>query len=251
MLDARGLTLHYGDHIALAGVDLSIGAGEFVSVVGPNGAGKTSLVHVLTGLLRPSGGAVRFEGRDIVGMGPVRLARLGLVRSFQLVAVFPELSVLDGLRVAVAARLGRTRRLFGSLARDREVEAEARHIAALFGLDGRADVPAARLGQGDKKLLDVASAFAARPRLILLDEPTSGVSTADKRAVMDTVVAAAGAMGVQTIVAVEHDMDLVFAYSDRVIALHQGRVLADGPPEVIREDEQVVATVLGKREAPC
>lgn len=251
MLEATGLTLRYGDHTALAGVDLSIGAGEFVSVVGPNGAGKTSLVHVLTGVLRPSGGTVRFLGEDIIGAGPVRLTRLGLARSFQLVAVFPELSVLDGLRVAVAARLGRTRRLFASLARDREVEAEAREVAALFGLDGLADVPAARLGQGDKKLLDVASAFAARPRLILLDEPTSGVSTADKGAVMDTVVAAAGAMGVETIVAVEHDMDLVFAYSDRVIALHQGRVLADGPAEAIREDEQVVATVLGKRVAPC
>jgi branched-chain amino acid transport system ATP-binding protein len=249
MLEAEGVVLRYGAYTALDGVSLSIRPGEFVSVVGPNGAGKTSLVHVLTGRLRPDAGQVRCRGRDIGGLGPVRLARLGVARSFQLVAVFPELSVLDCLRVAVGSRTRRQRHLLASLARDRIVTGEAREIAALFGLDGRLAERASGLPQGDKKLLDVASAFALRPEVILLDEPTSGVSTADKRGVMDTLLAAAGSLGVRSIVAVEHDLDLVFAYSDRVVALHQGRVLADGAPEVIRRDGEVMATIAGR--PPC
>jgi branched-chain amino acid transport system ATP-binding protein len=246
MLEAEGVVLRYGAHTALNGVDLSIGPGEFVSVVGPNGAGKTSLVHVLTGRLRPDAGAVRCRGRDVGGIGLVRLARLGIARSFQLVAVFPDLSVLDCLRVAVGARQRRQRRLLASLARDRTVTSEARSVAALFGLEGRLAEPAGRLSQGDKKLLDVASAFALRPEVILLDEPTSGVSTADKRMVMDTLVSAAANLGVRTIVAVEHDLDLVFAYSNRIVALHQGRVLADGPPEDVRSDDDVMAIIAGR-----
>jgi branched-chain amino acid transport system ATP-binding protein len=246
MLEAEGVVLRYGAHTALDGVNLSIGAGEFLSVVGPNGAGKTSLVHVLTGRLRPDAGAVRCRGRDGGGTGFVRLARLGVARSFQLVAVFPDLSVLDCLRVAVGARQRHQRRLFASLARDRTVTSEARSVAALFGLEGRLAEPAGRLSQGDKKLLDVASAFALRPEVILLDEPTSGVSTADKRMVMDTLISAAASLGVRTIVAVEHDLDLVFTYSNRIVALHQGRVLADGPPEDIRSDDDVMATIAGR-----
>jgi branched-chain amino acid transport system ATP-binding protein len=192
-----------------------------VAVVGPNGAGKTTLVHVLTGVLRPEAGTVRFKGRDVPGLGPVRLARLGLARSFQLPAVFAELSVLDNLRVAVASRTGRSRRLLASVARDRDVAAEALEVATLFGLRRQAAVAAGVLSGGDKKLLDVATAFALRPELIILDEPTAGVSTADKWAVMDTLVAASQRAGVRSIVAVEHDIDLVFAYAQRLVLLRE------------------------------
>jgi branched-chain amino acid transport system ATP-binding protein len=246
ILEAEGLRHYYGDVCALDGVSLGIPADQFVSIIGPNGAGKSTLVNVLTGAVRPTAGSVRFKARDIQGAGPVRLARLGLARSFQLVHVFPELTVLETLQAAVVSRLGRGRRLFASLARDREVREAALEVAGLFGLADKAAVRARQLPQGDKKLLDVASAFALRPEVILLDEPTSGVSTRDKTAIMEMLVTASRGIGIRAIILVEHDMDIVFAYSDRIVALHQGRILADGPPAAIRADPAVVAAVVGR-----
>ena len=147
----------------------------------------------------------------------------------------------------MVSRLGRGTRLFASLAADREVQEGAIDVAELFGLGEKRHVPAKQLPQGDKKLLDVASAFALRPELILLDEPTSGVSTADKTMIMESLVSASKRIGVRAIIQVEHDMDIVFAYSDRIIALHEGRVLADGPPAAIEADRRVVDTVVGRR----
>ncbi len=239
--------MFYGDFCALDGVSLAINAGEFVSIIGPNGAGKSTLINVLTGALRPSAGTVRFKERDISGIGPVRLARLGMARSFQLVQVFPDLTVLETLQAAVVSRLGRGTRLFASLERDSEVREGALEVAELFGLAGKAHTPAKHLPQGDKKLLDVASAFALYPEIILLDEPTSGVSTRDKHAVMEILVSASKRLGIKSIIQVEHDMDIVFGYSDRIVALHQGKVLADGPPEEIRADEGVVNAVVGRK----
>jgi branched-chain amino acid transport system ATP-binding protein len=246
ILRAESLGKLYGNFRALDGVSLEIAAGEFVSIVGPNGAGKSTLVNLLTGVTRPTTGRVLFMGRDVSGVGPVALARLGMARSFQLVQIFPELTVLETLQAAVLTRLGRGLRLFRSLARDREVQDGAREIARLFNLDDKRDAPARQLPQGDKKLLDVASAFALRPQVILLDEPTSGVSTADKTAIMETMVRASKQVGIQAIVQVEHDMDIVFGYSDRIVALHQGRVLADATPEAIRANREVVDVVIGR-----
>jgi branched-chain amino acid transport system ATP-binding protein len=249
MLEARELRKLYGDFCALDGVSLAVDDGEFVSVIGPNGAGKSTLINVLTGVLRPTSGTVRFKDRDIAGIGPVALARLGMARSFQLVQIFPELTVLETLQAAVVSRLGRSRRLLASLAGDGAVQEGALEVAELFRLADKRHAPARLLPQGDKKLLDVASAFALRPEIILLDEPTSGVSTADKAAIMEILVRASRRIGLRAIIQVEHDMDIVFGYSDRVIALHQGRVLADGPPSAIRADAHVVDTVIGRRRA--
>jgi branched-chain amino acid transport system ATP-binding protein len=246
ILEAQDLRQRYGAYLALDGVSLSIRENEFVSIIGPNGAGKSTLINVLTGALPPTEGRVRFKGRDIAGVGPVALARLGMARSFQLVQIFPDLTVLETLEAAVVSRLGRGTRLFASLRGDRAVRAEALEIAEMFGLAERARVPARVLPQGDKKLLDVASAFTLRPEIILLDEPTSGVSTADKHAVMEILVAAARRIGLRSIIQVEHDMDIVFGYSDRIIALHQGRVLADASPDAIRADARVVDMVIGR-----
>ena len=246
LLEARDVCRTYGDVQALDGVSLSIHANEFVSIIGPNGAGKTTLVNVLTGLLAPTAGAVTFKGQDVAGVGPVRLARLGMARSFQLVNVFPALTVAETLAVPALARRRRAGRLFASLSRDRAVSDEVAEIAGLFGLADKLHRPARTLPQGDKKLLDVASAFALHPEVILMDEPTSGVSTRDKTAIMETLVQAARRIGVRAIIQVEHDMDIVFGYSDRIVALHQGRVLADGTPDAIRADADVVATVIGR-----
>jgi branched-chain amino acid transport system ATP-binding protein len=246
LLEATDVRKFYGDYCALDGVTLGIAAGEFVSIIGPNGAGKTTLLNVLTGLTRPSSGTVRFKGRDVAGAGPVRLARLGMARSFQLVSIFPALTAAEMLAVAVLSRVRKSARMLASLRRDREVWAAVAEVAELFGLADKLHRPARTLPQGDKKLLDVASAFALRPEVILMDEPTSGVSTADKTVIMDVLVRAAREIGVKAIVQVEHDMDIVFGYSDRIVALHQGRILADASPAAIRADADVVATVVGR-----
>ena len=247
ILRAERLTKFYGEFRALHDVSLGVAAGEFVSIIGPNGAGKSTLINLLTGLARPSSGTVRFKEQDITGIGPVRLAKLGMARSFQLVQIFPELTVLETVQAAVAARLGRGRRLFASLSRDREVLDGALEVAELFGLGDKRHVLSRALPQGDKKLLDVASAFALRPEVILLDEPTSGVSTGDKTKIMETLVRAAKTIGLQAIIQVEHDMDIVFGYSERIIALHQGTVIADATPRDVQADQRLIDMVVGRR----
>jgi branched-chain amino acid transport system ATP-binding protein len=247
LLEAHDVRKFYGAFCALGGVSVTVNPGEFISIVGPNGAGKTTLVNVLTGLVAPTAGTVRFDGRDVTGLGTGRLARLGLARSFQLVNVFPALTVGETLAVSIVSHLGHGGRLFTSLARDRVVHERVREVAALFALEDRLGRPARTLAHGDRKLLDVATAFALEPRVILLDEPTSGVSTRDKHAIMEVLVKAARRVGIKAIIQVEHDMDLVFAYSDRVVALHQGRVLADTTPAGLLADAELVATVIGKR----
>ena len=247
ILQAQNVSKHYGRFQALKDVTVGVSAGEFVSIIGPNGAGKSTLINLLTGLARPSSGSVRFKDRDIAGIGPVKLAKLGMARSFQLVQIFPDLTVMETLEAAVVARLGRGRRLFASLTGDRAVRHDADEVAALFGLDAKRHALARHLPQGDKKLLDVASAFALRPEIILLDEPTSGVSTADKTKIMEILVAAAKRIGLKAIIQVEHDMDIVFTYSDRIVALHQGSVLADAKPKDVEADQRLVDMVVGRR----
>ena len=247
LLETKGVSKCYGALRALEEINVVIRAEEVVSVVGPNGAGKTTLVNLLTGLLTPTTGEVLFMGETIAGIGPVRLAERGLVRSFQLIQIFPQLTVEETIAAAVVSRQKKRWRIFASLGRDREIGARVAEVAEIFGLAQRLAAPAATLSQGEKKVLDVASAFALDPRIILLDEPTSGVSTAEKHGIMRTLIAAAKRAGVQSIVLVEHDMDLVAAYSQRIIALSEGRVLADLPPERFFADPRLIESVIGKR----
>jgi branched-chain amino acid transport system ATP-binding protein len=247
LLETKGVSKCYGPLRALEEISIAIRPEEVVSVVGPNGAGKTTLVNLLTGLLTPTTGEVLFMGENIAGIGPVRLAERGLVRSFQLIQIFPQLTVAETIAAAVVSRQKKRWRLFASLATDRAIDARVAEVAEIFGLAQRLGTSAATLSQGEKKLLDVASAFALDPRIILLDEPTSGVSTAEKHWIMRTLIAAAKRAGVQSILLVEHDMDLVAAYSQRIIALSQGRVLADLPPERFFADPQLIENVIGKR----
>ncbi len=237
----------FGVFKALSDISFSVGDGEFVSIVGPNGAGKTTLVNVVTGLLRPTAGEVRFLGRDIAGIGPVELARRGMSRAFQLVNIFPALTVRETLAVAIASRLRRLSNPFRSLERDHVLQADAERVAEVLGLWSKLDKVASTLSQGEKKLLDIASAFALNPTVILLDEPTSGVSTGDKHAIMEVLVAAAKAAGVRAIVQVEHDMDLVERYSHRIVALQSGSLLADMAPEAFFADPAMIAAVVGTR----
>jgi branched-chain amino acid transport system ATP-binding protein len=247
LLETKSVSKCYGALRALEEISIAIRPEELVSVVGPNGAGKTTLVNLLTGLLTPTTGEVLFMGENIAGIGPVRLAERGLVRSFQLIQIFPQLTVAETIAAAVVSRQKKRWRLFANLATDQAIAARVAEVADIFGLAQRLGTPAATLSQGEKKLLDVASAFALDPRIILLDEPTSGVSTAEKHGIMRTLIAAAKRAGVQSILLVEHDMDLVAAYSQRIIALSEGRVLADLPPERFFADPQLIENVIGKR----
>jgi branched-chain amino acid transport system ATP-binding protein len=247
LIETENVSKAYGDFVALDGVSLSIADGELVSIVGPNGAGKTTLVNVLTGLLKPTTGIVRFKGEDIAGIGPVRLAQRGMARAFQLVHIFPAMTVAESIAVAVVSQMGHSLRLFASAKNDVTVNDRVREVAAIFGLESKLDNEARLLSQGEKKLLDIASAFALSPEVILLDEPTSGVSSGDKHGIMKNVIDAARRAGVKAIILVEHDMDLVAEYSSRIVALTAGRVLADRPPAEFFSDPEIIAAVVGKR----
>jgi branched-chain amino acid transport system ATP-binding protein len=247
LIETSSVRKAYGDFVALDDVTLAIGEGELVSIVGPNGAGKTTLVNVLTGLLKPTHGVVRFKGQDIAGIGPVRLSQRGMARAFQLVHIFPQLTVRETIAAAVISQTRKSLDLFSSASKDERLRERTREVAAIFGLDAKLESRAALLSQGEKKLLDIASAFALSPEVILLDEPTSGVSSADKHGIMRNVVDAAKRAGVKAIILVEHDMDLVAEYSSRIVALQAGRVLADRPPAEFFADPEIIAAIVGKR----
>jgi len=246
LIETVAVSKAYGEFVALEGVSLSVAEGELVSIVGPNGAGKTTLVNVLTGLLKPTAGVVRFKGEDIAGIGPVVLAKRGMARAFQLVHIFPTISVADTIAVAVVSQQKKSLRLFASIQKDPAVRSRVREVASIFGLDAKLDSESRLLSQGEKKLLDIASAFALSPDVILLDEPTSGVSSGDKHGIMRTLLEAGKRAGVKAIILVEHDMDLVAEYSSRIVALQGGKVLADRPPAEFFNDPEIVAAVVGK-----
>ena len=246
LIDTIDVKKAYGAFVALDGVSLTVADGEMVSIVGPNGAGKTTLVNVLTGLLKPTSGVVRFKGHDIAGIGPVKLARRGMARAFQLVHIFPAMTVAETIGVAVISQTSRGLDCFSSLRADASVREKVRDVAAIFGLDGKLDRETRLLSQGEKKLLDIASAFALVPEVILLDEPTSGVASADKHGIMQTLIEAAKRAGVKAIILVEHDMDLVAEYSTRIVAIQAGRVLADRKPDDFFADPSLIAAIVGK-----
>jgi branched-chain amino acid transport system ATP-binding protein len=244
LLDVRNVSKSFGDNKAVDAVSLTIQRGEFLGLIGSNGAGKTTLVNLISGFFPADHGVLVFDGHDITRQSINERIRVGIARSFQLVNLFDHLTVLDNVALTVFARLGKTRHLWTLSDRDAAVRDEARAVLRQFGLDAKAGMLAGGISQGERKLLDVAVAYALRPKLLFLDEPTSGVSTREKAPIMDIITAVVRAQGI-TAVVIEHDMDIVFRYSDRIVAMHQGAILASGPPEEIRRNEQVAMTLLG------
>ena len=238
------LRKHFGDTRAVDDVDFTVTEGEFLSLVGSNGAGKTTLVNLISAFLQPDGGQIFLYDQDITFASVYARMRAGIARSFQLVNLFDDMSAFDNVALAIFSRDGKTSKLMRLAERDAEVTEEAVDLLAQFGLESKRDLPAGELAQGERKLLDVAVAYALRPKLLFLDEPTSGVSTRDKLQIMNTVSAVVRAGNV-TAVIIEHDMDVVFRYSDRIVAMHEGRILADGTPDEIRRNEVVATTLLG------
>ena len=244
LLRTEDLHKRFGDTRAVDGVNFTVNEGEFLSLVGTNGAGKTTLVNLISAFLLPDSGRIFVGDRDISYLSVEERIRAGIARSFQLVNLFDDLTVLDNVALAIFARERKTNRIFALADRDAAVIGEAMELLAEFGLRDKSGVFAGGLAQGERKLLDVAVAYALRPRLLFLDEPTSGVSTRDKAQIMDTVSAVVRGGGI-TAVVIEHDMDVVFKYSDRVVVMHEGRFLADGPPGEIRQNSDVAKYLLG------
>ena len=244
LLKTVNLRKQFGETKACDGLDFIVSKGEFLSLVGSNGAGKTTLVNLISAHLQPDSGQILFEDRDITFMSVTDRIKAGIARSFQIVNLFDGLSVFDNVALSIFAREGKTVKIAALADHDQDVRDESFDVLGQFGLTSKSAVPAGGLAQGERKLLDVAVAYALRPKLLFLDEPTSGVSTREKTQIMDTVSSVVRA-GTVTAVVIEHDMDVVFRYSDRIIMMHEGRFLADGTPEEIKANTEVANILLG------
>ena len=245
VLSIEHLTRRFGGLIALHDVSLTITSGERHALIGPNGAGKTTLFNVVSGELAPTSGRVSLLHRTLTGLRPHEVARLGLARTFQRNNLLLNLTVLENVRLAVQAHTAATRRLFTPVHRLPQIENHARVLLGRMDLADRAPVRARSLSYGEQRQLEVAIALAGRPRVLLLDEPTSGMSPAET-ARMTALLARLGRD--QTVVIIEHDMDVVFALADRITVLHLGEVIAAGSPEAIRADARVQEIYLGTGE---
>ena len=244
LLRTIDLRKQFGETRACDGINFTVQQGEFLSLVGSNGAGKTSLVNLISAHLTPDSGQILFEDKDITNTTVYQRISAGIARSFQIVNLFDGLSVHDNVALSVFSRDRKTARVASLADHDADVYRETMEVLAQFGLLDKSTFLAGGLAQGERKLLDVAVAYALRPKLLFLDEPTSGVSTRDKTQIMDTVSSVVRA-GHVTAVVIEHDMDVVFRYSDRIVMMHEGRFLADGTPEQIRANKDVANILLG------
>ena len=240
MIEVRELHRSFGGVKALDGVTVTVGDGERRAVIGPNGAGKTTLFNVLTGELPPTGGDVRLAGAEITRLRPWQRARLGLARVYQRTELFAPLSARENVALAVAARAGPYRAFRGP---PRSEYAAADVLLERVGLAGRENAAARILSHGERRQLELAVALAQRPRVLLLDEPTAGMSPAETARITELI---SGLDRALTILIVEHDMDVVFRLADRVSVLHEGRVIADGTVSEIRGDVRVHDVYLGK-----
>ena len=262
LLSLRGLTRRFGGLTAVDGIDLDLAKGGLVSIIGPNGAGKTTLFNLVTGLDRPDAGEVRFEGRNITGLSPEQLAAQGIARTFQLGRVFGNLSVMDNVLIGAHTRLSAVKpavpligpllelglallRPAGVKAEEERLREEVKAILARFGerLLPRIDQPAYSLSYANRRRVEIARALALQPRLLLLDEPTAGMNPSET-AEMQGLVAELKAEGL-TILLIEHKLEMVMRLSDRVIVMDEGKKIAEGPGEEVRNDPKVIEANLG------
>ena len=245
ILESSGLTKTFGAVTAANALDVSIEAGSVVGLIGGNGAGKTTFINLVTGYLKPTAGRVHFDGRDITGQPPRRITRLGLCRSFQIPQVFDSLTAYENLLVGLGIVAMGRKAFVGSALGQQPPEAVAEEMLQRFRLGPYRDQLASTLPEGVRKLLDIAMALAVKPRILLLDEPTSGVSADEKFTLMDLVLEAIRAEGV-TVLFVEHDMEVVRRYVQRILAFYEGRIIADGAPAEVMAHPEVRRLVVGE-----
>jgi branched-chain amino acid transport system ATP-binding protein len=244
LLETQELRKTFGRLAAVAGVSLDLTEGTLTAIIGPNGAGKTTLINLLTGLLVPDAGTVRFKGEDITRLSPHGRVRRGLSRSFQIMNIFPSLTARQNLLLPVLSRRGRNLRALTRLDRETEADAEVEALLREIGLWEKREARAGALSHGDQRLLELGIAVGTRPELCFLDEPCSGMNPIERQAVMGLMRKLSGERRT-TFVIVEHDMDVVFSLSQRIVVMNHGEVLADGTPDSIRENRAVRETYLG------
>ena len=242
MLKITGLKKAFDGFMAVSDVHLRVAQGEVVAVIGPNGAGKTTLFNLITGQLMPDDGKVRFQGKGIAGLAPHQICRKGISRSFQVVNIFHRLTVFENVQIAVLAHQHKTFSLF-SLAR-RMVKEETNAILESVGLADKAHHTSGLLSHGDQKVLEMAIALGNQPRLLILDEPTAGMSPEETAVTLALMHRLSGELGL-TIIFCEHDMELVFAIAHRIMVMQQGKTIAQGAPDEIKQDPLVQQAYLG------
>jgi branched-chain amino acid transport system ATP-binding protein len=244
ILRTDGVGKKFGKFTALQGVTASFPRGKLTSIIGPNGAGKSTYFNVISGAFPPSEGRITFEGADITGTAQHRYAKLGIAKSFQITTVFPHISTLENVRIAAQALVSRFD-IWRPRAKIPGLVEKAGELLNTVGLWDRRDRIAGTLAHGEQRALEIAMALASNPRLLLLDEPTAGMSPEETRAMMDLIVRLASE---RTVILVEHKMKLVMGISDRLLVLHHGELLAEGTPDDIRRNETVKRVYLGQRE---
>jgi branched-chain amino acid transport system ATP-binding protein len=253
VLDVTGISIAFGGLKAVSDFNLGMAAGELCGLIGPNGAGKTTVFNMLTGVYRPDRGAIRLEGQLLNGLRPFRIARAGLARTFQNSRLFPDLSVLDNVRIACHLRT--THGMLSAILRDarhareeQAMTARARELLALFGLERREDELARHLPYGDQRRLEIARAMATAPKVLLLDEPAAGLNPAEKRELRELIRRIRDEFEL-TVLLIEHDMGVVMDLCERITVLDYGQVIAVGPPEKIQCDPKVIEAYLGVPDA--
>jgi branched-chain amino acid transport system ATP-binding protein len=236
---------YFGAMAAVHEVDLSLQEGLFTSVIGPNGAGKTTLINLLSGYMLPDRGAVYFREREITRLGPDKRVKMGISRSFQVMNIFPRLTVFQNILLAVLSRLDKTSSALSSLQSQKQATAEAEKILGEVWLHEEKDFPAGELSHGDQRLLELGIAVAANPQICFLDEPSSGMNPIERVKVLELVKKLASERKT-TFIIVEHDMDIVFSLSDWIVVMNRGEILAEGRPDDIRENREVRDIYLGE-----
>lgn len=244
VLECKGLEKRFGDFLAIQGIDLSVRSGEFVGIIGANGAGKTTLLNIVSGYLTPSAGQILFKGEDVTGVPPRILVRRGIARSFQIPQLFPRSTVIENMMIARSLLAESQSSLMKRFDDDR-LARSAMEIIDSYGLGQFAHAAVGKVPQGVRKLLDIAMAACAKPTLVLLDEPTSGVSSEEKNALMGQLAYRFKSVST-TVIFIEHDMEIVRTYASRVIALYDGKVIANGPAEKVFSEEQVISLITGR-----
>lgn len=245
VLEARRIRHFFGAFLAVDDVSLDVRPGELTALIGANGAGKTTFYNIVSGRLTPTEGQVLFQGRDITGQPPHRITRMGIGRSFQITNIFADLSVLENVEVALVGHGGQGLRMWRRIQRDRVLRERALAVLARLGLADAAEERAGVLSYGDKRLLELAVVLATEPKLVLLDEPTAGMTPEETHAVV-RLIRELAAESEATFFLTEHDMDVVFGLAERIFVMHRGRLLAEGTPDQIRANAEVKAAYLGE-----